>query len=35
MIKSYFVTPVRLDFGAVELLSKELKTLGIARLLRR
>jgi len=31
MIKSYFVTPVRFDFGAVALLPKELKTLGIAR----
>ncbi|MBP6381770.1 MAG: iron-containing alcohol dehydrogenase [Pseudomonadales bacterium] len=31
MIKSYFVTPVRFDFGALALLPKELKTLGIAR----
>ena len=31
MIKSYFVTPVRFDFGAVALLPKELKTLGIRR----
>ena len=31
MIKSYFVTPVRFDFGALALLPKELKALGIAR----
>jgi len=31
MIKSYFVTPVRFDFGAVELLPKELRALGITR----
>jgi len=31
MIKSYFVTPVRFDFGAVALLPKELKTLDIRR----
>jgi hypothetical protein len=31
MIKSYFVTPVRFDFGAVELLPKELRALGIQR----
>ncbi len=31
MIKSYFMTQVRFDFGAVELLGKELRTLGIKR----
>ena len=31
MIKTYFVTPVRFDFGAVNLLGKELRALGIER----
>ena len=31
MIKSYFMTQVRFDFGAVELLGKELRTLGVKR----
>jgi alcohol dehydrogenase class IV len=31
MIKTYFVTPVRFDFGAVKLLPKELRTLAIER----
>ena len=31
MIRLYFNTPVRFDFGAIELLPKELKALGITR----
>ena len=31
MIKTYFMAPVRFDFGAVELLPKELRARGIRR----